>query len=144
MSSITDHVFSAKSAGDVLTCITSVLIYSRTSHNQPCDICNRHLMPSHNAIVPFKFYISYGAYVINHLSADAAGLTGSDVAVVALLEVNAYFRGGFHFKAVHSFASVRINKLVSVSSHYCFSSPEFFVLLNKATFRLSILMIAGR
>ena len=37
-----------------------------------------------------KFHVSYGTHFLDHLAANAAGLTGGQVAVVAFLEVDAY------------------------------------------------------
>ena len=46
-------------------------------------------MPLHDTIIPRKFRGSYGAHVLDHLTADAACLAGGKVAIVALLQVDA-------------------------------------------------------
>ena len=40
-------------------------------------------------VVPHEIHSSYGAIVLDHLAADGTGLAGGQVAVVALLEVDA-------------------------------------------------------
>lgn len=40
-------------------------------------------------ICPVYHYCSYWTYMFNHLAADRAGLAGGQIAVVALLEVDA-------------------------------------------------------
>ena len=44
---------------------------------------------------------SYGANVLDHLAADGAGFAAGQVAVVALLEVDAHLVGGLHLELVH-------------------------------------------
>ena len=36
-----------------------------------------------------EFHVSYGTHLLDHLAADGTGLAGGQVAVVALLEVDA-------------------------------------------------------
>ena len=40
-------------------------------------------------VIPYEFHCSYGTLVLDHLAADGTGLAGGQVAVVALLEVDA-------------------------------------------------------
>ena len=54
-------------------------------------------------IIPDDFCLSHGTHDVDHLTADRACLTGGEVAVVALLEVDAYLVGALHLKAVHGF-----------------------------------------
>ena len=42
-------------------------------------------------IIPENFCLPYGTDDVDHLVADGAGFTGAEVAVVALLEVDADF-----------------------------------------------------
>ena len=42
-----------------------------------------------NPIIALKFHASYGTIVLDHLAADGAGLTGGQVTVVAVLQVDA-------------------------------------------------------
>ena len=44
---------------------------------------------------------SYGAYVLDHLAADGAGLTGGQVTVVAVGQVHAHLAGSLHLELVH-------------------------------------------
>ena len=53
-------------------------------------------------ICPVYHYCSYWTYMFNHLAADRASLAGGQIAVVALLEVDADLAGGFHLELVHS------------------------------------------
>ena len=57
-------------------------------------------------IIPEDFCLSYGTDDVDHLAADGTCLTAGKVAVVTLLEVNAYFVGAFHLKTVHGFLSL--------------------------------------
>lgn len=66
-------------------------------------------------------------HLLDHLAADAAGLTRGDVTVVALLEVHANFGSRLHLKAVHRVTSVGVEKVVAVLGHfdsllYCFGN----------------------
>ena len=46
-------------------------------------------MPLHDPVISCKSRGSYGAHVLDHLAADRAGLAGGQVAVVAVLQVDA-------------------------------------------------------
>ena len=45
-----------------------------------------------NTIMPIILRCSYGTHVLDHLAADRAGFPGSQVAVVAVGQVDAHFR----------------------------------------------------
>ena len=47
-------------------------------------------MPHRRPIIPRESRSSYGAHVLDHLTADGAGFAGGEVAVVAVLKVDAY------------------------------------------------------
>ncbi len=53
---------------------------------------------------------------VYHLAADRTCLTRCEVAVVALLEVNAYFVCALHLKTVHGFLCLRYVNLIAVIS----------------------------
>lgn len=53
-----------------------------------------------------------GTYVLDHLAADGTGLAAGQIAVVALLQVDADLRGGLHLEAVHRLAGVGVHKIV--------------------------------
>ena len=53
-------------------------------------------------------------HLLDHLSADRTGLTGGQIAVVALLEVDADLAGGFHLELVHSGLGLGDVELVAV------------------------------
>ena len=46
-------------------------------------------MPLHDPVISCKSRSSYGAHVLDHLTADGAGFAGGEVAVVAVLKVDA-------------------------------------------------------
>ena len=46
-------------------------------------------MPFHDPVVSCKSRGSYGAHVLDHLAADGAGFAGGQVAVIAVLQVDA-------------------------------------------------------
>lgn len=46
-------------------------------------------MPLHDPVISRKSRGSYGAHVLDHLAADGAGFAGGQVAVVAVLQVDA-------------------------------------------------------
>ena len=48
-------------------------------------------MAVHSAIVTTEFHSSYGTILFDHLAAHGACLTGGQVAVVAVLQVDAHF-----------------------------------------------------
>ena len=55
----------------------------------PHYVPHRLHMPLHDPVFSRKSRSSYGAHVLDHLAADGAGLAGGQVAVIALLEVDA-------------------------------------------------------
>ena len=55
----------------------------------PHYVPHRLHMPLHDPVISCKSRGSYGAHVLDHLAADRAGLAGGQIAVVALLEVDA-------------------------------------------------------
>ena len=60
-----------------------------------------HSRPARSLI----FRSSYGTHLLDHLSlAQVAGFGGSEVAVIALLEVDADFLGCLHLELVHRLA----------------------------------------
>ena len=46
-------------------------------------------MPHSGTVCPPKAHGSYGTHLLDHLATDGTGLAGGQVAVVALLEVDA-------------------------------------------------------
>ena len=73
-------------------------------------------------------------HLLDHLAAHRAGLLAGQVAVVALLQVDAYLIGGLHLELVHGLAGAGHDQLVAaiavtghfVVSPFCF---VFFCLL---------------
>ena len=54
-----------------------------------CYVSYLNFMPQCCSVSPFETRSSYGTHLLNHLAADGTGLAGGQVAVVALLEVDA-------------------------------------------------------
>ena len=55
----------------------------------PHYVPHRLHMPLHDPVISCKSRSSYGAHVLDHLAADGAGFAGGQVAVVAVLQVDA-------------------------------------------------------
>ena len=60
------------------------MLYSYTRY-----VLNSLFMPESSSVIPHEVHSSYGTIVLDHLAAHGAGLTGSQVAVVTLLQVDA-------------------------------------------------------
>ena len=57
-------------------------------------------------------------HLLDHLAADGTGFTGSQVAVVALLQVNADFAGSFHLELIHGVSCFgNIDLIVVLGTH---------------------------
>ena len=61
----------------------------RPSRPQPHLIGNHATVPDPTAIHPYDARAPYGFHLLDHLAADRTGLAGGQIAVVALLEVDA-------------------------------------------------------
>ena len=75
-----------------------------TKYISYCDssyVHNPLTMPHSSAALPLIFRVSYGTHLLDHLAADGAGFAGGQVAVVAVLEVDADLIGGLHLELVH-------------------------------------------
>ena len=55
----------------------------------PHYVPHRLYMPRHDPVISCKSHSSYGAHVLDHLAADGAGFAGGQVAVVAVLQIDA-------------------------------------------------------
>ena len=55
-----------------------------------------------NTVMPIKSRTTYGPNLLDHLAADGAGLAGGQVAVVAVLQVDADLVGGLHLELLHA------------------------------------------
>ena len=71
-------------------------------------------MPHCNPVGSLKSRSVYGAHLLDHLAADGAGFPGSQVAVVAIGQINAHFLGSLHLETVHGLASLGDVDLVVV------------------------------
>ena len=91
----------------------------------PHYVPHRLHMPLHDPVISCKSRGSYGAHVLDHLAADGAGFTGGEVAIVAVLEVDANLRRCFHLELVHSLASLGDVDVVAVTVRHFECSPSF-------------------
>ena len=58
-------------------------------HRQCHYVPDLHDMPCGSPVVSRKSRSSYGTHLLDHLTANGAGLTGGQVAVIAVLQVDA-------------------------------------------------------
>ena len=57
----------------------------------PHYVPHRLYMSLHDPVISCKSRGSYGAHVLDHLAADGASLTGGQVAIVAILQIDPNF-----------------------------------------------------
>ena len=70
-------------------------------------IRNGDLMAVCDAVCSVDCKGSYGTAFFDHLAAHGTGLTGGQVTVVAVGQVDTHFLGSLHLKLVHGFTSLR-------------------------------------
>ena len=81
---------------------------------------NRHYVPyclgmAHcNTVMAIKLHSSYGTILFDHLAADGAGFAGSQVAVVAVGQVNADLLSGKCLETVHGLTGLENAQLVVI------------------------------
>ena len=71
-------------------------------------------MPHSNTDFAVIFFSSSGTHVLDHLAADGAGLTGGQVAVVAVGQVDTNFLCRLQLEAVHCLTGLRNIDLVVI------------------------------
>ena len=81
--------FSFTQAVYILNYKKSAFSYSCPLNGNGCYVPHLGLVPHSGTVCPPKAHGSYGAHLLDHLAADGTGLAGGQVAVVALLEVDA-------------------------------------------------------
>ena len=79
-------------------------------------------------------------HLFDHLAADRARLAGGEVAVIALLEVDADFVCGFHLKAVHRVLCFRYHRLIA-AVHVSFSFFRRRLTLRRTAFFAFVVLI---
>ena len=79
----------------------AVLLYA-----DACSILDGDLVALCNAVCSMECKELYGTILFDHLAADGTGLTGSQVAVIAVLQVDTDLGSGLHLELVHSFFSL--------------------------------------
>ena len=97
----------------------AVLLYA-----DACSILDGDLVALCYAVCSMECKGSYGTAFFGHLAAHGAGFTGSQVTVVAALQIYANFARSLHLETVHSFTSLGNIDLVVVL-HMNFT-PFFF------------------
>ena len=86
-------------------------------------------MARRGAVCPFIIRGSYGFHDVDHLAAYRAGLAAGEVAVVALLQIDAHLLGSFHLKLVHRLTSAGDHRLIAVvAGHNEYISFTVFLL----------------
>ena len=90
-------------------------------------------MSHRSSTFPFILHSSYGTDIQDHLAADGAGFPGSQMAVVAIGQIDAHFLSDKHLEAVHGLTSLRNIDLIVVGIAHNRFSPFHF--LRKPTFR---------
>ena len=91
--------------------------------------CYTHYVPDclfvskSSPVVPHEIHSSYGAIVLDHLAADAAGLAGGKLAVIAIRKVHTDLAGSLHLKAIHRFAGLRIDKMIALVGRHLIATP---------------------
>ena len=61
--------------------------------------------------------------MFDHLAADAAGLAGGKLAVIAIRKVHTDLAGSLHLKAIHRFAGLRIDKMIALVGRHLIATP---------------------
>ena len=92
----------------------------------PHYVPHRLHMPLHDPVFSRKSRSSYGAHVLDHLAADGAGFAGGQVAVIAVLQVDADLGGGFHLELVHGFTGFRDVDVGRITVRHVSASPYLF------------------
>ena len=72
-----------------------------------------NLMPDGSPVAPHESHGSHGAVVLDHLAADGTGLTAGELAIVAVLEVDADFSSGFHLELIHCLTGCGVDKMIT-------------------------------
>ena len=115
-----DNIKIAQST-DYLTgglCSTYSVIRNLNSDSRYVPYLN--LMPDCSPVFTGIVRSSYGTHLLDHLATDGAGLTGSQIAVVAFLQVNAHLGRGLHLELIHGGTSLGNVQLVGIlAGHEC-------------------------
>lgn len=90
-------------------------MYSVVLYGKENGVADRGFMPFRYPAVTVEAHGSYGVHVVDHLTADGTSLTGGDVTVVTVVEVDAYFVCSFHLELIKSRAGSRNCVLFAVS-----------------------------
>ena len=100
--------------------------YSVSPAKLNCDpryVPNFDLMPHSSPVFTGIVRSSYGTHLLDHLAADAAGLAGGKLAVIAIRKVHTDLAGSLHLKAIHRFAGLRIDKMIALVGRHLIATP---------------------
>ena len=90
----------------------AVLLYA-----DACSILDGDLVALCNAVCSMECKELYGTILFDHLAADGAGLTGGQVTVVTIGQVDAHFGCSLHLEAVHCLTGLRNIDLIVLVAH---------------------------
>ena len=83
-----------------------------------CEVLYLLCMSDRNSALPNIFCCSSGTYVLDHLAADGAGLTGGQVAVVTIGQVDTDLGSCLHLELVHGLAGLgNVDLIVVLVAH---------------------------
>ena len=86
-------------------------------YTDACSILDGNLVALCDAVSSMESKESYGTILFDHLAADAACLTGGQVTVVTVGQIDADLRSGLHLELVHGFLSLRNVQLIVIVAH---------------------------
>ena len=106
----------------------AVLLYA-----DACSILDGDLVALCNAVCSMECKELYGTILLDHLAADGAGLTGGQVTVITIGQIDTDFLCSLHLELVHSLASLGNIQLIVVGIAH--RNSLLFHFLRKLTFR---------
>ena len=96
--------------------------------------------------ISVEFCSSYGTHLLDHLAADGACLTGGQVTVVTIGQVDADLGSCLHLELVHGLTCLGNVQLIVVLSTHCDFSPfDLWIVSGKQdTFRMESVFFSFR
>ena len=78
--------------------------FIKTLYRKGKRVLDGYLVSLRYSVMTFKSNSSYGVHIVDHLSADRTCLTGGEIAVVAVVQIDTDFVCRFHLELVKSCA----------------------------------------
>ena len=75
-------------------------------------VCHLYFVTVWGSTGSFHSNCPYWTIVLYYLAADGVGLTGSQVAIEVLLQIDAHLVGALHLEMVHGLTGVRVEETV--------------------------------